>query len=93
MLIGGLVPEDLLLVLERQRRHVAGNGGLLPHRRRRNGVEVELQPEDFPGYKSERVYCDQCGERINFKREVLREGRRLCRACAGEAYYRPVAPK
>ena len=56
-------------------------------------VEVELQPEDFPGYKSERVYCDQCGERINFKREVLREGRRLCRACASEAYYRPVAPK
>ncbi len=56
-------------------------------------VEVEIQPEDLPGYKGERVHCDQCGERINFKREVLREGRRLCHACAGEAYYKPVAPK
>jgi formylmethanofuran dehydrogenase subunit E len=56
-------------------------------------VEVELPPEEFPGYKGERVACDECGERINFKREVLRGGRRLCRACAGEAYYKPVAPK
>ena len=53
-------------------------------------VEVELSPEEFPGYKSERVVCEQCGEGINFKREVMRDGRRLCRACAGEAYYRPL---
>ncbi len=54
-------------------------------------VEVELPPEEFPGYHGERVVCDQCGEGINFKREVARNGQRLCRACAGEAYYRPVA--
>lgn len=53
-------------------------------------VEVELQPEEFPGYKSERVVCALCGEGINFKREVVQNGRRLCRACAGEAYYRPL---
>jgi len=50
-------------------------------------VKVELAPEEFPGYKAERIVCDQCGEGINFKREVLREGRLLCRSCAGERYY------
>ena len=53
-------------------------------------VEVDLAPQDFPGYKSERVVCQQCGEGINFKREVEQNGRRLCRACVGEAYYRPL---
>lgn len=51
-------------------------------------VQVELPPEEFPGYKGERVVCDICGEGINFRREVRREGRVLCRACAGESYYR-----
>ncbi len=50
-------------------------------------VRVELPPEDMPGYKAPRVVCAQCGEGINFKREVVREGRVLCRACAGEQYY------
>ena len=55
-------------------------------------VEVELPPEEFPGYTGQKATCEQCGEGINFKREVLRDGRRLCRACAGEAYYKPVPP-
>lgn len=55
-------------------------------------VRVELPPEEFPGYKGERVVCQACGEGINFRREVRRNGRVLCRACAGESYYRP-APK
>ena len=50
-------------------------------------VRVRLGPEDFPGYKAERTCCAECGEGINFKREVFREGRTLCRACAGERYY------
>jgi len=53
-------------------------------------VKVELPPEEFPGYKGERVVCEQCGEGINFKREVRRKGKVLCRACAGESYYRPA---
>jgi formylmethanofuran dehydrogenase subunit E len=51
-------------------------------------VEVELPPEEFPGYKGERVVCQACGEGINFRREVRCDGRVLCRACAGESYYR-----
>src|SRR5271155_4619845 len=50
-------------------------------------VKVDLPPEEFPGYKGERVVCEVCGEGINFRREVIREGRTLCRACAGERYY------
>lgn len=50
-------------------------------------VKVQLPPEEFPGYKGERVVCEQCGEGINFRREVTRDGKILCRACAGESYY------
>jgi formylmethanofuran dehydrogenase subunit E len=53
-------------------------------------VKVELPAEEFPGYKAERIVCEQCGEGINFKREVRREGRVLCRGCAGESYYEVV---
>ena len=51
-------------------------------------VKVEIAPEELPGFKGPRIVCAQCGEGINFKREVVREGRTLCRACAGERYYR-----
>jgi formylmethanofuran dehydrogenase subunit E len=52
-------------------------------------VKVEVQPEDLPGFKGPRVVCAECGEGINFKREVLQDGRTLCRACAetGARYY------
>lgn len=53
-------------------------------------VKVELPPEEFPGYKGERVVCEKCGEGINFKREVRRQDHVLCRACAGESYYQPA---
>jgi formylmethanofuran dehydrogenase subunit E len=53
-------------------------------------VKVELPPEEFPGYKGQRVVCESCGEGINFRREVRREGKVLCRACAGERYYEPA---
>jgi len=50
-------------------------------------VKVELPAEEFPGYKGDRIVCAECGEGINFRREVLRDGRVLCRACSGERYY------
>ncbi len=50
-------------------------------------VTVTLGPEDMPGFKSDRITCALCGEGINFKREVERDGKTLCRACAGETYY------
>ena len=53
-------------------------------------VKVELPAEEFPGYKGERIVCAECGEGVNFRREVLRDGRVLCRACAGDRYYEMV---
>ncbi len=53
-------------------------------------VRVAIGPEDLPGYKSLRVVCAECGEGVNFKREVVRDGRTLCRACAGDRYYDPL---
>ena len=53
-------------------------------------VKVELPAEEFPGYKGERIVCADCGEGINFRREIHRDGRVLCRACAGERYYDPL---
>ena len=53
-------------------------------------VKVDLAPEEFPGYKGERVICEVCGEGINFRREVRRDGKVFCRSCAGDQYYQPL---
>lgn len=53
-------------------------------------VRVDVRAEDLPGYKGERIVCAECGEGINFHREVHSDGRTLCRSCAGESYYSKV---
>jgi formylmethanofuran dehydrogenase subunit E len=53
-------------------------------------VHVDIGPQEMPGYKAGRIVCAGCGEGINFGREVHVEERTLCKACAGERYYRPV---
>ena len=53
-------------------------------------VRVTIGAEDLPGYKAPRVVCAQCGEGVSFRREVIHEGRTLCRACAGDGYYDPA---
>jgi formylmethanofuran dehydrogenase subunit E len=53
-------------------------------------VKVEIAAEEFPGYKGDRIVCAECGEGINFRREVVRDGKVLCRACVGERYYEPA---
>ncbi|MCI0339445.1 MAG: FmdE family protein [Acidobacteria bacterium] len=54
-------------------------------------VRVRLPEADRPGHPLVRVMCDDCGEGINDSREVVRDGRILCRACAGERYYEVTA--
>jgi len=53
-------------------------------------VRVALAAEDLPGYRAPRPVCAECGEPVSFGREVVRENRTLCRACAGERYYAPL---
>ena len=56
-------------------------------------VEVALDAKEFPGYKGERIACDDCGEGINYDRFIRRDGKTLCLACAApeERYYRPIS--
>jgi formylmethanofuran dehydrogenase subunit E len=53
-------------------------------------VRVRLGEEDLPGFKAPRAVCQDCGEGIGFRREVVQGGRTQCRACAGERYYEPL---
>ncbi|MCL4536440.1 MAG: FmdE family protein [Nitrospirae bacterium] len=50
-------------------------------------VKVEIKPEDMPGRPLRRVQCDICGEYVQDMREVLRNGRVLCKPCADGGYY------
>jgi formylmethanofuran dehydrogenase subunit E len=54
-------------------------------------VTVPIAGREMPGYKSARILCAECGEGINYDREVLRDGRTLCQGCADPAgrYYEP----
>ena len=56
-------------------------------------VEVALDAKEFPGYKGERIACEECGEGINYDRFIQRAGRTLCLACAEpqQRYYRPLS--
>jgi formylmethanofuran dehydrogenase subunit E len=55
-------------------------------------VAVPMHPREMPGYKSARIACAVCGEGINYDREVRRDEKILCEACASPAtrYYRPL---
>ena len=53
-------------------------------------VKINVALEDQPGRPVSRVRCDACGEGVNDRREVVRHGRILCRACADGGYYTKV---
>jgi formylmethanofuran dehydrogenase subunit E len=54
-------------------------------------VSVDLKPEDLPGKPLRIVTCSSCGERVMDMREVVQDGKTLCRPCAeGKRYYRPA---
>jgi formylmethanofuran dehydrogenase subunit E len=76
-----------------------------PDARRAQTLAYRTMPEDRllrlervivnPGWLDRRrlrVACAQCGEGVNYEREVRAGGRVLCRACAGEPYYAPAPP-
>ncbi len=45
-------------------------------------VKPDIADENMPGFRGRRVYCDNCGEGINFRREILIAGETLCIPCA-----------
>lgn len=50
-------------------------------------VQVEIKAEDMPGKPLKRVQCERCGEHVQDLREVNRDGKVLCKPCAGGGYY------
>ncbi len=51
-------------------------------------VQVDIKPEDMPGRPHGRVQCEVCGEHVQDMREIQKDGRTLCKACAEGGYYR-----
>jgi formylmethanofuran dehydrogenase subunit E len=50
-------------------------------------VKVDIKPEDMPGRPLRRIRCDSCGEYVQDMRDVLKDGRILCKPCAYGGYY------
>jgi formylmethanofuran dehydrogenase subunit E len=50
-------------------------------------VTVDIPPERLPGKPLQRVQCQQCGEWVQDRREVLRDGIPLCRNCGDPRYF------
>jgi formylmethanofuran dehydrogenase subunit E len=50
-------------------------------------VKVEIKPEDMPGPPLRTVPCSICGERVMDMKDVIQEGKYLCKPCAGKNNY------
>jgi formylmethanofuran dehydrogenase subunit E len=54
-------------------------------------VKVAVSEYDLPGKPKRRVACEQCGESVMDGRDVVKDGRTLCKVCAGQpAYYQVI---
>jgi formylmethanofuran dehydrogenase subunit E len=54
-------------------------------------VKLSISLEKLLSKPAYRVNCETCGEEIINERQITLEGKILCRACAGQSYYRLVA--
>jgi formylmethanofuran dehydrogenase subunit E len=50
-------------------------------------VRVSIKPEDLPGKPLRTVPCSSCGERILDAREVVKDGKALCKPCSENTFY------
>lgn len=49
-------------------------------------TQIQIPAEDMPGARGNRVSCSQCGEGINFRREIKVNGAVLCVPCYQGSY-------
>jgi formylmethanofuran dehydrogenase subunit E len=50
-------------------------------------VTVAIPDEDLPGLPRSRVRCSVCGEQVLDGKEVIVDGKPVCRSCVNGAYY------
>ncbi|MDH4322258.1 MAG: FmdE family protein [Desulfobulbaceae bacterium] len=53
-------------------------------------VKIAIPEADMPGRPMKRVQCEACGDWVQDCREVLRDGKALCRPCADGRYYEVI---
>ena len=53
-------------------------------------VQVDIPECNLPGRPLSRVRCDSGGDYVQDCREVEQQGKTLCRACAGQRYYKVI---
>jgi len=54
-------------------------------------VDVDVPYSDMPGPTRFKAECQACGVIVRDKKEVYRDGKILCRLCAGQTYYKKKA--
>jgi formylmethanofuran dehydrogenase subunit E len=50
-------------------------------------VTVPINDDDIPGFPRYKTKCSRCGEQIMDHREVVVDGKEVCKSCAEGAYY------
>jgi formylmethanofuran dehydrogenase subunit E len=53
-------------------------------------VRVHLSELDLPGPARKKTACAICGELVRDGKEVIRDGKTLCRPCSGDSYFEIV---
>jgi len=50
-------------------------------------VRITVPEEDMPGRPKRRVQCERCGDWVQDCRDVMQDGKALCKPCAHGRYY------
>lgn len=53
-------------------------------------VEIDVPYSDMPGPSRFKAECQGCGVIVRDKREVCKNGKTLCRICAGDSYFKEL---
>lgn len=56
-------------------------------------VRVTVKASDMPGLTRFKAVCQNCGQVVRDKREVMKNDRILCRPCALGSYFEPIGTK
>jgi len=51
-------------------------------------VKVDIQESDLPGPTRYKAVCSRCGQTVRDRREIVENGRVICKPCMGSAYFR-----
>ncbi|MBV7276018.1 TraR/DksA C4-type zinc finger protein [Clostridium sp. PL3] len=49
-----------------------------------------MRKEDMPGKPNKSVKCEICHEKVMDGRDIIKDGKVLCIACAKGAYYKKI---